>query len=325
MKSIIIILPYFGSFPSYFQLFLKSCAANPSIDWLLVTDQNVCDLCIPDNYIVRQSSFLDVQNRAKQLFAVGPHSPYDLCKYRVVYHELFSDFVDGYDFWGFCDCDLIFGNLRSFISEEILNTYDKISWRGHLTLFKNTHLVNNAYKKKYAGFKTFKGCIKNTEGLNLFDEVGINKIFKKMGLKIYEDLPFADLVIRNNNFICHYDYFDSKTNERQIFRWTEDALYRIYVINNHVESQPIAYVHFLKRPMKWADKKMIDSQSFLIVPNKFIPDENLTLEKVLKYSQKHIYWSYIFARLNLKFIINKISYIIRKGNLKPDIYVRKEK
>jgi len=33
-----IIVPYFGKFPSYFGLWLRSCAINPEIDWLLVTD-----------------------------------------------------------------------------------------------------------------------------------------------------------------------------------------------------------------------------------------------------------------------------------------------
>ena len=32
------IVPYFGTFPQYFQLFLKSCELNPNYDWLLFTD-----------------------------------------------------------------------------------------------------------------------------------------------------------------------------------------------------------------------------------------------------------------------------------------------
>ena len=204
MKSIIIILPYFGKFPAYFPLFLKSCAANPSIKWLLLTDQDTDEINIPDNYIVKNASFKEIQDRAELLFGKAPITPYSLCKYRVVYHELFKNEVNDFDFWGFCDCDLIFGNLRYFITDEVLDKYDKISWRGHLSLFKNNSLINNAYKKEFPGFKTFKGCINESDGINLFDEVGINKIFKKLGYKIYEDMPFADLVIRNNNFVCHY-------------------------------------------------------------------------------------------------------------------------
>lgn len=324
MKSILIILPYFGRFPSYFPLFLKSCAANPTITWLLVTDQPTNRINKPRNFIVEKMAFKEIQTTAARLFGKAPDTPYSLCKYKVVYHELFQDAVAGYDFWGFCDCDLIFGDLRYFITNEVLGSYDKISWRGHLTLFKNSPQVNFAYKKAFPGFKTFKGCINNSDGINLFDEVGINKTFKKLGLKIYEDMPFADLVIRNNNFVCHYDYFEPMTNVRQIFRWEYGRLYRIYVADNKIESQPIAYVHFLKRPMKYDERTLVDSRSFLIVPNRFISDEQLTVDNVLEYSKKKIYWSYIIPRLSPKFLINKIKHILGRGRLQPDVYIRHE-
>ena len=32
----------------------------------------------------------------------------------------------GYDFWGHCDMDLIWGDIRNFITEDVLSKYDKI-------------------------------------------------------------------------------------------------------------------------------------------------------------------------------------------------------
>jgi len=29
-------------------------------------------------------------------------------------------------FWGYCDIDLIFGNIRAFMTDELLNEYDII-------------------------------------------------------------------------------------------------------------------------------------------------------------------------------------------------------
>lgn len=323
MKSIIVVLPYFGKFPNYFNLFLKSCAANPTVNWLIVTDQELKDLNIPNNVIISKSSFHDLKEKCKERYKKDPIAPYSLCKYRVVYHELFSEYVKKYDFWGFCDCDLIFGNLRNLITEDILSIYDKISWRGHLTLFRNCEEVNNAYKQEISGFKTFKGCINDSEGINLFDEVGINKIFDKLGLKIYMDLPFADLLIRSNNFICQHDIFNPTTNVNQIFRWTEDGLYRIYICNNQVFSQPIAYVHFLKRPMKYEDYSIEKNNSFLIVPNKFVKDKCLSIEDILAYSKKGFYWSYYLPRMTPRFLFHKIVEKIRYRKVKPDVYEKK--
>ena len=44
MKKICFITCYFGKWPQWFHFFLKSCYANPSINWLIYTD---CK--IPDN------------------------------------------------------------------------------------------------------------------------------------------------------------------------------------------------------------------------------------------------------------------------------------
>ena len=37
-KKICFIIPYFGNFKNYFQLFLNSCRLNSDINWLIITD-----------------------------------------------------------------------------------------------------------------------------------------------------------------------------------------------------------------------------------------------------------------------------------------------
>lgn len=320
MKSILFILPYWGNFPNYFQLWLNSCKFNETIDWLIVTDINLSQrYSVPKNVKVEYMSFNSLQKKAKDKYSIAPLYPYDLCKYRVVYHELFEEFCIGYDFWGFCDCDLIWGNLRSFITDEVLNSFDKISWRGHMTLFKNIDRVNQAYKNEFEGFKTFRGCINNTEGINLFDEVGINKIFDKLGYSIYKKIPFADLKIRQFNFICLHNIFPENTNFNQIFHWSiKDGLERIYIDHGGVKREQIAYVHFLKRPMKVCIKGI--ENSYLIVPNKFIPDQELSINSVFCLSKDKIYWNYWISRLKWNFIKNKIKCLLTQQKYKPDIY-----
>ena len=33
--KVAIVVPYFGTLPNYFQLFLDTCAYNPEFDWLI--------------------------------------------------------------------------------------------------------------------------------------------------------------------------------------------------------------------------------------------------------------------------------------------------
>lgn len=307
MKKIIIILPYFGNFPIYFNLFLKSCESNSTIDWLILTDQRKEDLKVPDNCKWINTTFESIQAKAKDLFGAEPNTPYDLCKYRAGYHKLFANFVEGYDFWGFCDCDLIFGNIRKFVTEDVLANYPKISWRGHLTLFKLDEKINNIFLTELPGYKTFNGCINGTDGINLFDEVGINKIFDKLGIPIYKELPLCDLVIRNYNFICGHGLFDESTNKSQIFRWESGNLYRVFLKGDELGEQEVVYVHFLKRPMQLDNPNICNDDSFLIIPNRFVKDQQLSYKKVLRLSNNRFYWSYWKCRMTPNFLMKKIK------------------
>lgn len=320
MQKIIIILPYFGKFPNYFNLFLKSCEKNPTIDWLIITDQSSTAWNVPANVIWEMSNFQQICHIIDQLYNIPPASPYDLCKYRVTYHRIFHRYIVGYDFWGYCDCDLIFGDLRSFLTDDVLNSFPKISWRGHLTLFRNKEPYNNAFLTKIQGFKSFEGCINNSEGVNLFDEVGINKIFEHLGYPIYTKLPLCDLKIRNFNFICSHNIFPAETNVNQIFRWENGKLYRLYSLNGKVNQEEVIYVHFLKRPMGIATKSISESSSYLIVPNEFISDRPIDNITLLVLSQPHTYWSYWIKKLTPRRIIDKFKDIVFKRPHEIDEY-----
>jgi hypothetical protein len=53
-NSIGIIGCFFGKFPQYIDLWLNSCACNPTVDWLVFTDQELNDA--PQNvYLIKTS------------------------------------------------------------------------------------------------------------------------------------------------------------------------------------------------------------------------------------------------------------------------------
>ncbi len=110
MKSIVYIVLYFGKFPSIFPLWLNSCRNNPTIDWLIFTDDHSC-FNYPQNVRVEYTTFENIQARFKKHFdyPVVLHKPYKLCDYRICYGAVFQDFIKNYDFWGFCDIDLLWG------------------------------------------------------------------------------------------------------------------------------------------------------------------------------------------------------------------------
>lgn len=64
-KKICFIIPYFGNFKNYFQLFLNSCRLNSDINWLIITD-NKDEYDYPKNVKRIELGFNDLRKRSKR-------------------------------------------------------------------------------------------------------------------------------------------------------------------------------------------------------------------------------------------------------------------
>ena len=67
MKNCCFIIPYFGTFPNYFPLFLKTCSWNKNFNWLLITDNNT-HYEYPENFNVIKMSFVELQTLVQSKF-----------------------------------------------------------------------------------------------------------------------------------------------------------------------------------------------------------------------------------------------------------------
>lgn len=316
MYSIVLLIPYFGKFDNIFPLWLKSCEINNSIDFIIITDiKNKFEL--PNNVKFIKYSFSELKQRIQSIydFEISLESPYRFCNFRPAYGEIFNDLIKGYDYWGFCDVDLIWGNLRNFLPKN--TDYDKIGTFGHLTMIKNTWENNKLYKYNDA----YRIAFSNDLPL-FFDENTFNKICEKHNLKIY-DLKIADLYPRYKN---HYIVSERKKGiiRKNIFYWDKHkGLFSIQKTEKGFKESEYAYVHFLKRPMI---NNVSSSNSFYIVPNSLINtnDDYDTLYKkyctngiFLAYWRNSFKWNNFKERLFNRLFKNKIirNYILRMNLL----------
>ena len=152
MKSIAYVLPYFGKFPKGFELFLLSCKNNSTIDWLIFTDDRT-EYDYPSNVKVTYYTFEEIKDKVQKNFnfKIVLDKPYKFCDYKPAYGEIFSEELKGYDFWGMCDLDLAWGDIRKFITDDLLNKYERIGFLGHSTIYKNTTEVNSRYRTIFDG------------------------------------------------------------------------------------------------------------------------------------------------------------------------------
>ncbi len=161
INKIIVLICYYGEFPWYFPYFLHSCKFNPTIDFLIFSDIKHT-FHLPSNVTIVNKSIAEIKTlTSKKLgFKVNIDFPYKLCDYKPAYGLIFKDYTKGYDFWGQSDIDVIYGNIRNFMTDEMLNKYDFMSIRhdytsGCFALYRNNELINNMFKRSKDYRKVF--------------------------------------------------------------------------------------------------------------------------------------------------------------------------
>ncbi|MFA5155568.1 MAG: DUF6625 family protein [Patescibacteria group bacterium] len=153
MKSIIIIIDYFGGqWPRWFPFYLESCRRNPDITWLIHTDCPVDSFNIKNvifRSMTRAAYIRHVSERLQINFA--PADDYKLCDLKPTRGVLFEEEIRGYDFFGYGDIDVIYGDIRRFYTAEVLKnnvlSTSATMIAGHLALFRNSAWLRNAFRR----------------------------------------------------------------------------------------------------------------------------------------------------------------------------------
>lgn len=319
MKKIVFICPYFGKLPNTFELWLKTCSKNQTIDWLLFIDDKT-QYQFPNNVKVNYILFSDLRNKIKEKYKginVKIENPYKLCDYKPLYGDIFSEYIEEYDFWGYCDLDCIFGNLRNFFTDELLSNYDRLLFLGHMSLYRNTKEVVERYKIEWNG-KNYKDMLENKANI-AFDEsykdISINTIYRDNNFKIYRENIYADISCLS----FHFRIVDNtkiknkkeKRNSSQLFLWNNGNLYSKKIEKGKVITKEYCYVHFQKRKVAVKISNIESCESFIFRPNEFI-EGNISDIEDIKRNKKTCF-------------LYKQHFILKYKNLKNRIKMLKEK
>lgn len=287
MYKIAFVIPYFvlgGELPNYFQLWLKTAGWNYNIDFLIFTDSDVKEYSIPKNVKVFSMSWGSMQKQVRTTFDfnVSIDSPYKLCDYKVAYGEIFKNYLKKYDFWGYCDIDLFFGNILKFVKKEVLDQYDRIYTRGHCCIYRNTSIVNSWYRElPCKGYQKWREVFTSNKNC-CFDEWaehcggGFSMIIKANGIKTYDGSDFADLNVNKGWFHPNGKKYSGK---KVYFLVKPDGCF-VYENENKVDE--IAYVHFQKRKIE-INLVKCENQFFFCAPAHVSNEPILDIGGVIKY------------------------------------------
>lgn len=275
MVKVCIVGVYFGNLPNYFDLWLKSAKENTSVNFMVFTDSQRDDL--PENVCFVRFTLEEMKKLASEKlgFEVCLERPYKCCDFRPAYGVIFEDYLKEFDYWGHCDFDLIWGDLRGFFDRYHLDDYDKFLPLGHLCLYRNTYENNRRFMSDgaSASYKTVYTSNSNFA----FDETnGVYRIYRKNAFSMFDKRVFADISKIYHRFRLA---LDDKNYDHQVFCWDNGHIYRYYYDDGKIKRDEFIYIHFKERGALPVVGDCMSNDSFYVTNHGFYPCNTADIDK----------------------------------------------
>jgi hypothetical protein len=192
--SIRLVVPYFGERPSYLPLVLRSMAANPDVDWLVLTEAPVPGA--PPNVTVQLCRFADLVERFQRHFdfPIALQRPYKLCDFRPAFGEVFRAELAGWDFWGHCDLDVVFGRIRDHLPPAAFAA-DKVLFQGNFALYRNTAEAARWFRHEFDGI-SYRQVMADPTARHFDEWAGIYRLVRDLGVRCWQEDCVFDLSFR---------------------------------------------------------------------------------------------------------------------------------
>jgi hypothetical protein len=310
MSRIALMIFYAGSLPGYFRYFLESFSRNQeaNVDLFLFNDQfsepeTIGNLKkIPLTF----EQFNQLASEKLQI-PVSTNWGYKLCEFRPAFGAIFEDYLKDYDFWGYCDPDIILGKISSFITEDVLATYDvitasEIQLVGHFTIFRNCETVTNLFRETEDYIKIFTD---NTHYYN-FDESCRRFYGRPMSFEELKEMnqlaSIYDLVMNSQEKYDLKIYMNPMCREEPPF----DFVYRDGVFFDSITQQEFLYFHLVKA-------KLFYLFHFYMPPMSKLPTEfKVVTGGIIPGTMNRLTWqiqrSHFIAQYYLKKVWSKLKF-----------------
>lgn len=260
MSKIAFLIPYFGKWPEWMPLYIDSIERNPTIDFHFITD---CDTSISSapNIFFHRQTFQEYVEFAQKTLNVPITIPnaYKICDLRPFFGIIHADIIKDYDFFGWTDVDLLFGEIRRFYTDEILANFDVLSTHeirlaGHCALLRNTE------KNRKMGYKVYdwKGALLNPAFVGIDEHGMTNALCMTFWDKLSEKLkmPWIRSLFawRRKQKMKRYYFVEQYTTPFVAIPWIDGSVhskqpdtwyYQNGVITNSRDQRNFMYIHFM--------------------------------------------------------------------------------
>lgn len=237
MKKIILIMAYYGKLPNMFDFWLQSVRNNSSIDFCIISDC-IRNGKLPSNVKVLNIPFVEFKRKIDETFdfKISMENYGRISQFRPAFAYIFPEIVKGYDFWGFVECDLILGDIRKFITDELLDHYEKFFRLGHIQIFRNNLKMNTLFMQKVYSALNYKYAF--SKNILFFEEIiGMNNIANAKGIKTYAENVFSDLNMCELMFKRETYTYEELTSQEQLFEYDNGKLFSYFIDGEIVQKK----------------------------------------------------------------------------------------
>lgn len=152
-ETMAIVTAWYGLLPPWWRLTLRTMAANPDVDFVLIGDFPVPSHPLPPNVSLHSLSWKALRSRVRERLGVRLWGGVrKLCDLKPTFGDLFAAELQGYDWWGWADLDVVYGDVREQLEPFAMADLDAIStysWHassGPLMLIRNRDDLNQLYR-----------------------------------------------------------------------------------------------------------------------------------------------------------------------------------
>jgi hypothetical protein len=147
-KKVAFVIPFFGEWPHFTELFLIGCSASRKADFFFISE-NSPSVILPKNSRHVKMPNAEIKKRIENSTKVqlGGIPGHKLCDFRPFFGLAFEDHLKSYAYWGYCDIDMMFGDIDKLLEDQLSGATDIFSahahqFVGHCTFFRNCPSIN---------------------------------------------------------------------------------------------------------------------------------------------------------------------------------------
>jgi hypothetical protein len=238
-------------------------AANPDVHWLLLTERPVPGA--PPNLTVRLCEFADLVARIQGHFdfEVCLPRPYKLCDVRPAFGEVFRDELAGWDFWGHCDLDVLFGQIRQHLPAEALAA-DKVLVQGNFALYRNTAEAAGWFRSEIDGV-SYRDVLTDPAARHFDEWAGIYLVLRDLGVPIWQEETIFDLSFAR--YRTRAEHPPGRDPRR--YAWEDGQVCEYRLERGALVRRTALLVHLQKRVMRAPAAEVLVADRYWITANGF--------------------------------------------------------